>query len=101
MCPNLKNRFLYEKIAITFNNREEHDFILRYFDKPVGYSSFNAGICSFYTHCEINKGLPKVVHTYSCTTTNNRQYPYGYAGYTILTFAEFEWLIDDTWCYKF
>jgi len=92
----MKNEFLHKKIAIIFSTQEEHEFILRYFNEKADMRPIE-GICSFYR--EIKKtenGRTFISGGYSCAFGTNKSC--WFADYTILTFEEFEFLIDDTIC---
>lgn len=90
------NEFLHKKIAVLFYTQEEHAFILRCFNvvadkRPV------SGICSFYREIkQTENGRTFIVGGYACAFGQNKEC--FFADYIILTFKEFEFLIDETIC---
>lgn len=95
----MKNEFLHKKIAVLFNTEEEHAFILQYFGKPKNEAWHKPGVCSFYTEVSFSRDKKvKITSAYRCTDSATIRPVIMYPNYIILTFTEFEFLIDETIC---
>ncbi len=89
---NLVKKYLTEnKIAITFANRDEHEVILDFFGKKErGWSQ--GGGTSYYS---CTTPLPGGGTSTSICRTSAPDSLYWTRDYLVITFAEFEWLIND------
>lgn len=95
----MKNIFFHKKIAILFSNKQEHEFILRYFGKPKNEAWGKPGICSFYTEISFSKDKKvKCTSSYRCSDAVYIRPQINYPDYAIIPFNYFEFLIDDTIC---